>query len=68
MKYSLDEIVLPGTETILKLARECFFKEGFYPISFSWPRKFEEPQNQKSNAISTTVPYIPYSFEDADKY
>jgi hypothetical protein len=68
MKYSSEEVVLPDTETILKLASECFLRKGFYPISFSWPRKFEEPQNQKSNAISTTVPYIPYSFVDADKY
>ena len=68
LRYSQSVANLPETETILQLARECFLREGYYPISFSWPRKFDETPNPKSKAISTTVPYVPYSFEDSDKY
>ena len=63
-----DEVLLPDTKAILQLAQECFSREGYYPISFSWPKKFEEPENPKSNIVSTTVPYVPYSFEAVDKY
>ena len=68
LRYSQGKANLPETEAILQLARECFLREGFYPISFSWPRKFDETHNPKSKAISTTVPYVPYSFEDENRY
>lgn len=68
LRYSQGQANFPETEAILQLARECFLREGYYPISFSWPKKFDETHNPKSKAISTTVPYVPYSFEDSDKY
>jgi hypothetical protein len=60
--------LLPDYETILRIARECFLREGCYPISFSWPRKFSEPQSIKSNVVSSTIPYVPYSFSEEDDY
>ena len=68
LRHFQDEVLLPDGDTILKLAQECFSFKGYYPISFSWPRDFEEPQNPKSNALSTTVPYVPYSFDEVGKY
>lgn len=67
-RYSQRVANLPETKDMLQLARECFLREGYYPISFSWPKKFDEPQALKSKAVSTTVPYAPYSFEDVAKY
>ena len=67
-RYSDVEVVYPDTDTIFRLAQECYLHRGYYPISFSWPRIFEEPRDEVSSAISATVPYVPYSFLDADEY
>ena len=68
LRYSQVQSNFPETDVILQLARECFLLEGYYPISYSWPKKFDKTHNPKSKAISTTVPYASYSFEDEDKY
>jgi hypothetical protein len=67
-RYFQEEVHFPDTHAILQVARECFLCEGYYPISFSWPRKFEAPQGSKSRAVSTTIPYVPYSFQDSADY
>lgn len=67
-KHFEEEVVFPDSQVILRLARECHAREGYYPISFSWPRNFNGPQNFKSNAVSEIVPYAPYSFDSEEKY
>jgi hypothetical protein len=68
LKFSDQVTFLPDTKSLLSLARECFLSHGYYPISFSWPKTFDEPQSTKTNAVSFTVPYIPYSYQNSEDY
>ena len=63
-----EETDFPDKQMILRLARECHSLKGCYPISFSWPRTFNEPKSFKINSVSTVIPYAPYSFVDAEEY
>ena len=68
LNYSENVPFFPKKGEIFRQARECFSQNGYYPISFSWPLKFYESSISKSDAISSTVPYFPYSFFDAEAY
>lgn len=56
-------------ESIFDTAQECFYEKGFWPISLSSPQLCDsEPILNRSQMISSVVPGLPYSFENADDY
>lgn len=63
-----ENVTLPELKDIFNIARDCFYSKGYFPISFSWPEKFEVSKVSKTDSISTTVPYVPYSFQNAKDY
>ena len=75
-KISTDEethtVVHDVTDTQLHIetvAQNCFKKNGFWPLSFSYPLIHEQtllPQRRKM--LSTIIPGVPYSFNDQTEY
>ena len=55
-------------EDIYKVAQECLSKFGYYPISFSHPKKFGENNQEKLFSVSRIIPYEKYSFDIEAEY
>ena len=61
-------ICTESEEDIFRVAQECFNKFGYYPISFSYPKKFGENCQEKIFSVSRIIPYEKYSFDIEAEY
>lgn len=68
---SQQAIGVSTPDTTLEIAEVCYQHNGYWPISFSWPRKVKaESENQaKVTVLSEVIPGNAYSFDrEVDYY
>ncbi len=62
----------PGHQerSVLDAARECFRRDGVYPLNFSFPRPELMPPEigDRPHFLSSTIPGEPFSFDSWDDY
>jgi len=64
----LCDLTINHEEEITAKAELCFEKFSYYPISFSFPRKFGDFNPDKKYVISKIVPYGKYTFQNSKDY
>lgn len=66
------DFLTPGHQerNVLDVARECYRRDGVYPLNFSFPRPELMPPTliDRPHFLSTTIPGEPFSFDSWDDY
>ena len=66
--YSYRDLEIDEELPVELVARRCYRENGYYPISFSSPTRFESHSDIKSKPISQIIPFAKYSFTDPKEY